>query len=77
MKNGRYEENGNIIYYKDDKRHREDGPAVLFSNGNGWHYLNDISYTKEEFEQWLAKKELNEKLETTLESKPKEKKKKI
>ena len=33
-KNGRYEEFGNVYWYKDDYLHREDGPAVEYSNGN-------------------------------------------
>ena len=28
-------------YYKDNKLHREDGPAIEFSNGDKFWYLND------------------------------------
>mgnify|MGYP003617822718 CR=1 FL=1 len=45
----------------------------MFSNGNGWHYLNDVSYTKEEFEKYL----LHKKLDKDLQNKPKQKKSKI
>jgi hypothetical protein len=39
--------------------------------------LNDIQYTEEEFNQWRSKKQLNEKLHSTLEEKPSNKRGKI
>jgi hypothetical protein len=33
MKNGLYVERDMQIYYKNNKFHREDGPAVIFNNG--------------------------------------------
>ena len=101
MENGRYvDEDGTVCWYKDDKLHREGGPAVEWSDGskywclNGkrhredgpaierasgtkeW-WLNDIQKTEEEFNQWLEKKLLNERLQQTLEEKPQGKKVKI
>lgn len=77
MKNGRYEEaDESIRWYIDGKLHREDGPAFENENEKVW-YLNDIELTEQEFNQWLDKKNLNEKLEQTLSSKSIEKRVKI
>lgn len=71
------DKNGTKVWYQNGLRHREDGPAVEFGNGyKEWH-LNDIEYYEEEFNQWLAKKQLNEKLHTTLEEKSSHKRNKI
>ena len=43
---------GSKIYYKDKKMtilHREDGPAVEWSDGDKAWYLNGVKYTEEEF----------------------------
>ena len=40
MKNGRYEEDERVVYYKDDVYHREDGPAVVFSTGTKFWFWN-------------------------------------
>ena len=99
-KNGRYEEESGVFWYKDGVLHREDGPAIEYRNGTTKWYLNgkrhredgpaaqythfisqamqgsnlwfldDIQYTEEEFNEWLAKKKLNEKLQQKLEEKP-------
>ena len=34
------DEHGNIFWYLNGKRHREDGPAVEWINGSKWWYLN-------------------------------------
>ena len=57
--------------------HREDGPAVEFTDGGKYWWLNDVELTEEEFNQWLSKKELNERLTEQLEVKPTGKKVKI
>ena len=100
MKNGRYEEYGDVFWYLDGKLHREDGPAIEHANGDMEWYLNGQSHredgpayegsngrkqwflnnqrlTEEEFNHWLDKKNLNEKLHSTLKSRPKEKRDKI
>lgn len=59
------------------ERHREDGPACEWANGTKKWFLKGIQYTEEEFNQWLIKKNLNEKLHSTLEPRPKGKKNKI
>ncbi|MHA6897974.1 hypothetical protein [Ralstonia pseudosolanacearum] len=58
--------------------HREDGPAweTVAGDKNRW-FLYGLELTKEKFNQWLEKKALNEKLQATLEPRPKYKKKKI
>ena len=38
MKNGRYEEYGEVRWFKDDELHREDEPARIWSDGTiGWY----------------------------------------
>lgn len=102
MKNGKYDEDGDLFWYQDNqlhrlgapavelgngtkawyqhgKLHREDGPAVQILSGLPWWkneqhkdniecqwFLNGIELTEEEFNQWLTKKNLNEKLNVTL-----------
>jgi len=42
---------GIIIWHnKEGDRHREDGPAFIFINGNAYWYLNDILYAT--FDEW-------------------------
>jgi hypothetical protein len=78
LKNGRYaNENGTVTWFKDGVLHREDGPAVEFTDGRKYWWLNDVELTEEEFNQWLSKKELNERLTEQLEVKPTGKKVKI
>ena len=64
-------------WWLNGQQHREDGPAVEYANGDMEWYLKGIEYTEEQFNQWLAKKELNERLHQTLEEKPSLKKPKI
>lgn len=40
LKNGRYEEHGRVSYYRDDKLHREDGPAREFESGDKLWFIN-------------------------------------
>jgi hypothetical protein len=42
-------DNGNRWWFLNDKRHREDGPAVEYASGARRWYLNDEEYTEEEF----------------------------
>ncbi len=49
---------GSKYYHKDKEMtilHREDGPAVEWTNGVKYWYLNDVSYTEEEFKKRTAK----------------------
>ena len=69
--------NGDKAWFLNGQRHRLDGPALERSDGDKYWYLNDIEYTEEEFNQWLEKKKLNERLNQTLEEKPSVKKVKI
>lgn len=53
-KNGKeVNENGTIRYYKDGKLHREDGPAVIWTNGDKWYYLNGKQMTKEQYTTYV------------------------
>lgn len=101
MKNGIpvFEKLKSYYWYKDDFRHREDGPAgehhwgkewfingerhredgparILYDLEDNW-FLNGVSHTENQFRQWLAKKDLNENLHSTLEEKLKQKKYKM
>lgn len=71
---------GENIWYLNGKKHREDGPAVeTILNGaphQEW-WMNDQELTKEEFNHWLEKKKLNEKLHATFLPKHKSKRGKI
>lgn len=66
--------NGNVFWYQKGQKHRLDGPAIeAKSNYKEW-WLYDTEYTEEEFNQYLAKKQLNEALNEDLDiknSKPK------
>ena len=78
FKNGRYvDKNGDICWYKEGLFYRENGPTIERDDGSKEWFLNGIEYTEEQFNQWLAKKELNERLHQTLEEKPSLKKPKI
>ena len=59
---------GNVgkCWYLNDKRHREDGPAVECSDGDKHWYLEGIEYTEEEWEAEMSAK-LNPTVEMTLE----------
>lgn len=79
MKNGKHvKSDGTIEWYKDDLLHREDGPAYqnYEMRIKAW-FLNGVQHNQEEFNEWLAKKELNDKLINNLEEKPVVKKNKI
>lgn len=78
MKNGKvHREDGPAIehaygateWWRDGLRHREDGPAIECADGLKRWFLNGEEVTEEEFNQWLAKKQLNEKLQTNLQEK--------
>jgi hypothetical protein len=52
MKNGKITyPDGSQEWYKDGKVHREDGPAVIETDGYQYWYLNGREYTKEEFDK--------------------------
>jgi len=40
---------GSVCYYKDDKLHREDGPAVEYADGAKAWYLNSIRYSEKDY----------------------------
>ena len=40
-----------MSYYIDNKYHRLDGPAIIYSNGEEFYYINDELLTKEQFER--------------------------
>lgn len=65
--------NGDRELWLNGVRHREDGPAIEYSgNGIKW-ILNDIKYTKQKFNHYLDKKNLNGKFQSIIESRHKDK----
>ena len=50
---------GAIIYRNKNKQcHREDGPAVIFPEGDKLYYLNDKNFIKSDWEVEVAKLKL-------------------
>lgn len=70
-------ESGDEEWFVHGLRHCEDGPAYIEANGTKEWWINGIELTEEQFNQWLAKKKLNEELQSTLQEKPSVKKHKI
>lgn len=68
---------GSRTWFINGKMHREDGPAFEGSAGGKNWFLNGIELTEEEFKHWLDKKNLKQKLESTLEPRSTEKRSKI
>ncbi len=40
---------GDKEWFQNGKRHRLDGPAIEYANGDKYWYIDDVEYTKEEF----------------------------
>jgi hypothetical protein len=52
-------ENGTIVYTNEKGQlHREDGPAVVWPNGDELYFLNRIGYSKENYEKEVIKLKL-------------------
>ena len=68
---------GTKKWYLNGELHREDGPACIKSDESKEWWLNDVQFTEDEFNQWLLKKQLNEKLEYRLIRKAANKRRKI
>ena len=45
-------------YNEKEEIHREDGPAVEYTNGNKWWWLYDKQYTKKDYYKELVKRGL-------------------
>ena len=45
----RVHDGGSKFWYLNDKRHREDGPAVEYTDGSKEWFLNGIEYSEEEY----------------------------
>ena len=55
---------GTIHYYNEQGQwHREDGPAVEWSDGDKEWWLNDIEYSEQDYNDYLLKKRLKRILE--------------
>jgi len=48
--------NGTRWWFKDGKRHREDGPAAIGADGNHSYWLNNECYTREDYYRELHKR---------------------
>ena len=51
-------ENGTKEWFLNGQRHREDGPAIEYSDGTKDWYLNDEELTEQEFNNKTKTKEL-------------------
>lgn len=51
-----------ITHYVNGQLHREDGPAIEYSNGSRLWYLHGHQLTEDEFNYFLVKKTLDENL---------------
>lgn len=60
-------------WWIDGKLHRLDCPAIEHSNGRKEWWISGVNFSEEEFNHWLSKKHLNEKLCSTLEERREEK----
>ena len=49
MKDGLYVNKNNKVWWLNGQRHREDGPAVEWSNGDKWWSLNNERFSYDEF----------------------------
>ena len=47
-----------VKYYCNNKLHRTNGPAIEWSDGDRWYYLNGNRYTEEEFNKIILFKKL-------------------
>ena len=59
----RFLNDGDIVWYLNGKRHREDGPAIESSSGTKYWCLNGKELTEEQFEKQRSResKEVKEK----------------
>jgi hypothetical protein len=57
MKNGlNIDQDGTKRYYLNGNLHREDGPAIEYSNGNKYYYLDYIRYSEEFYWKEIEKR---------------------
>lgn len=68
---------GTEEWYLHGKLHRENGPARQWWNGDNDWYINGIELSEEEFNDWLIKKKLHDKLDNNLPEKLAQKRIKI
>jgi hypothetical protein len=51
------------MWYKDGKLHREDGPAIEWHDGAKSYYLNDLKYSKKDYQDIISKSFVNKVIE--------------
>jgi len=49
---------GTVVWKLDSLLHREDGPAVEWSDGDKYWYLDDIRYREEEWKEEMYRRNL-------------------
>ena len=64
-------------YYRNGALHREDGPAILRDGKPHQYWVHGCQYSEEEYDHFLEKKALKEKLEANLGEKGSSKRGKI
>lgn len=57
---------GQGLWFRKGLPHREDGPAITYLDGRQEWYVDGYEYTKEEFEQYIARKQLKDALQSDL-----------
>lgn len=68
---------GAKMWFLNGENHRTDGPAIIRSNGTTEWWIHNELTTEEEFNQWQAKKRLNDSLHQELETRTEKSKRKI
>lgn len=69
--------NGSKEWWINGNKHRVDGPAYEGMDGSKEWWIEGQQFTEQNFNQWLAQKALNDKLQSTLSDRPKNRKTKI
>lgn len=73
--NGCFEEEGDLICFKDGLYHCEDGPDLINANGDKEWWINNKQLTEEEFNEYIQIKNMKKNIRRNLsvnktESKP-------
>ena len=62
-------QDGRGLWFRNGLPHREDGPAITYFGGRQEWYIDGHEYIEEEFEQYIARKQLKDSLQTDLQEK--------
>lgn len=59
-------QDGRGLWFRNGLAHREDGPAITYHNDKQEWWIEGVEYTKEEFDQYIARKQLKDSLQIEL-----------